>query len=140
MRRVVLLLLLSIMLSGCSDDGFMEPPEEDGVFLIPNKSTYSPGDSIEVTLTNRSDNEVTFRACGFFGLYRFVDDHWVAIEWLCTSIPEPIEVPARGTVSFSMAYASNWPPSGTYRVGEEVCDGQTKNCSMVFSEQFSLQE
>lgn len=32
---------------------------------FPNKSTYSPGDSIGVTLTNHTDSEITFRACGF---------------------------------------------------------------------------
>ena len=136
--HVLPFLLCGLAVLSCNDDTPVAP-REDGFYMISRKSTYAVGDEIQILLINQTDETKLFYSCGnaALHLYRRVPDGWVDLGGFCATQPEPIRLPARGSLRVSPGVNVGFP-AGEYRVGDDICDERREACEWVYSESFLM--
>jgi hypothetical protein len=141
-RRAFLLvafLACGFTVLSCGDSGPIAP-ERTGVYLASLKTSYQPGEEIQILLANETDGVKVFASCREqpLELYRFVENEWQNVSGMCTMVPAAeTRLPAHSELNFPRGKNVGYP-TGLYRVGERICDDFVQSCEWVYSEPFTL--
>ena len=124
MRRLSVLMASTLLLLACDD------PASPGLDAdaSADRSSYTVADTVEVSVTNRSDAVLHVLACDgghpVVTIQRRVDGEWALHDAVGCAGPTFIDVPVQpdASLSFEIVPGIVFDEAGTYRVGFRVTD------------------
>ncbi|RMF58444.1 MAG: hypothetical protein D6748_08700 [Calditrichaeota bacterium] len=146
MRTLVCLVFISILLLSCQKEKSVLTSQGGDIYFSTDKETYSPSDTLLLTLTNNSENDIEIALrCGLY-LEMFyqqkLDGSWSENLWFpfmslrCPTLTDTVQAMSLYTYPFP---ADMFDSTGVYRLLLDIYIPSTQRIETLISNDFKIQ-